>query len=123
MVSALVLSTTESELSYVAGLDYGQNTQRHLDELRMVVFEQQGQFREGQTWYPYEVVELGAHSLGQGHEREFAICTLLVIEAVRSGFDSATNLGEKLDARAADYDALPPVLREEILHAYTAAEC
>jgi hypothetical protein len=123
MVSAVVQSATESELSYIAGLDYGQDTQRHLEALKVVLFEQHGQFRGGQTWYPYEVVELGAHFLEEGHEREFAICTLLVIEAVRSGFDSGTDLGEKLGARAAEYDALPVALREEIFSAYSAAEC
>jgi hypothetical protein len=123
MISAVVQSATESELSYIASLDYGQDAQRHLEALKAVLFEQHGLFRDGQAWYPYEVVELGSHSLAKGHEREFAICTLLVIEAVRTGFDSGTDLVEKLGERAADYDALPIALREDILSAYSAAEC
>jgi hypothetical protein len=94
-----------------------------LAALRKVVFEQDGQFQEDQRWLPYEVVKLCAHSLVAGHEREFAICTLLVVAAVRSGFDSATSLATKFGEQSASYDALPPLLREGILNAYEATEC
>ena len=123
MKSDLVTSATESELAYIASLNYGLQAPQHLAALRKVVFEQDGQFQEGQHWFPYEVVELGAHALTAGHEREFAICTLLVVAAVRSGFDSATSLPTKFVEQAESYDVLPPVLREEILNAYEAAEC
>lgn len=121
MVSPIVLSASEEELSFIAARDYGQDAPRHLAALKTVVLQRQGQFREGQRWYPYEVIELGSNSLVAGHEREFAICTLLVIEAVLTGFDSATDLGEKFANRAQDYEALPAQLREEILSAYVAA--
>jgi hypothetical protein len=123
MKSDLVTSVTESELAYIASLNYGLEAQQHLAALRKVVFEQDGQFQEGQRWLPYEVVELGAHALATGHEREFAICTLLVVAAVRSGFDSATSLSTKFGEQAESYDALPPVLRKEILNVYESAEC
>lgn len=122
MKSGLITSVTESELAYVASLNYGLEAQKHLAALRTVIFEQEGQFQESQRWLPYEVVELGAHALAPGHEREFAICTLLVVAAVRSGFDSATSLSAKFGTQAASYDALPSVLREEVLNAYEAAE-
>ena len=123
MLSSLVKSITESELAYIAALDYGQESQQHLDGLRTVIFDQSGTPRDGQIWHPYEVIELGAHALSPGHEREFAICTLLVIQAVMSGFDSATDLSAKLSERSQDYDKLPVALRDEVLNAYQVAGC
>jgi hypothetical protein len=123
MMSSFVASATEGELAYIASLNNGLEKQLHLDALRAVIHDQGGQFREGQLWHPYEVVELGAHALAPGHEREFAICTLLVIAAVNSGFDSATDLAEKFGEQSVSYDLLPLTLREEILNAYATTEC
>jgi hypothetical protein len=123
VLSPTVRSVTEQELAFIAGLDQGQHQDAHLEALRKVIFEQNGSLVRDQYWFPYEVIELGAHSLTPGHEREFAICTLLVIGSVRTGFDSATNLPSKFNDRAAQYDALPPSLREEVLAAYQAAGC
>ena len=80
MLSSIVTSITESEPTFIAGLDYGQKQDQHLDALRKVIFEQDGVSTRPQYWFPYEVIELGAHSLESGHEREFAICTLLVVD-------------------------------------------
>jgi hypothetical protein len=120
MTSALVQSITENELAYISAADYGQDARKHLDALHEVIFRQGGKLQGDQHWFPYEVVELVAHAGKAGHEREFAICTLLVIEAVVSGFDTMTDLAEKFDERARDYDALPEQLRNEILSAYRA---
>jgi hypothetical protein len=122
VLSATVRSATDDELSFIAGLDYGEGRAQHLAALLTVVREQAGIFRPDQYWHPYEVVELGAHSLTPGHEREFAICTLLVIQAVVSGYDTSTVLADKFCERAADYESLPADLREEILGAYLEAE-
>lgn len=122
MVSAVLLPLTDHELEYIAQRDYGQDVPRHLEALKTVIFEQQGVLREGQQWFPYEAVELGSNSLETGHEREFAFCTVLVVASVRNGFDTRTDLAEKLSDRSADYDRLPPMLREEILNAYAASE-
>jgi len=121
MLSPLIKSVSESELSYIAELDYRQDSHRHLESLRAVILGQDGSLREGQSWYPYEVIELGANALKPGHEREFVICTLLVIQAVIDGFDSSTDLTTKFSDRAQDYDLLPPMLREEVLRAYQIA--
>lgn len=121
MLSPTVKSATPPELSYIAGLNYGLEQPQHLDALRRVIFEQNGALTKEQFWFPYEVIELGAHALAAGHEREFAICTLLVIEAVRSGYDTSTDLSAKFNDRAQQYDTLPPLLRDEILSAYEAA--
>jgi hypothetical protein len=118
MLSATISSVTDSELAFIAGRDYGVESEKHFSALRRVIFEQSGIPLSGQEWFPYEVVELGAHHLETGHEREFAICTLLVIGAVEDGFDTSTDLSQKFHDRAADYDALPVWLRDEILAAY-----
>ena len=123
MLSPLIRSISESELSYIAALDYGQESQRHLDSLRAMIFGQDGSLHQGQFCYPYEVIELGTHVLSSGHEREFTICTLLVIQAVVEGVDSSTDLSAKFADRAQDYDTLPTTLRDEILRAYQVAGC
>jgi hypothetical protein len=78
--------------------------------------------RSDQYWHPYEVIEFGANALAPRHPREFAICTLLVLHAVATGYDTATDLAFKFETHAADYDALPTDLRDEILRAYAAAQ-
>jgi hypothetical protein len=123
MLALTVKSASEQELSYIAGLNYGLEQSQHLDALRKVIFEQGGALTKEQYWFPYEVIELGAHALAAGHEREFAICTLLVIEAVRSGYDTSTDLSAKFSDRSQQYDMLPGSLRDEILIAYQAAGC
>ena len=122
-MNSVIASITESELEYVAALDYGQNAREHLDALRAVIFSQGGDLGQDQIWYPYEVIELGAHALSPGHEREFAICTLLVIQAVVCGFDVSTDLSAKHSDRRKDYDVLPSALRDELANAYLVAGC
>lgn len=117
----LVQTITANELSFIAGLDYSQDRERHEEALRLVIAHQGGQFNDGQHWFPYEVVELGAHHLQVGHEREFAICTLLVIRAVTAGFDKATDLAEKKVAMESQYRMLPAALRELIDAEYAIA--
>lgn len=122
MISPVVQTLSVNELAFIAALDYGTGVERHFAALRSVCFDQAGIITEDQQWYPYEVIELGAHWLQDGHEREFAICTLLVLANVAAGVDRSTNVQAKLSDRAADYDRLPADLREEILNAYQAAE-
>lgn len=113
-----IQSATEGELAFIANLDYGADFDKHLLELQRVVQVHDGLFHEGQSWHPYEVVELGAHSLTNGHEREFVLCTLLVIRAVESGFDTWTSLDVKFDSCAATYDMLSVELRELVIDSY-----
>lgn len=117
----LVQTISEGELSFIAGLDYGQDQARHETALQLVIGQQGGNFNEGQCWFPYEVVELGAHHLQTGHEREFAICTILVIRSVSAGFDKATDLAEKKMAMESQYRVLPVALQEAIDAEYAAA--
>ncbi len=112
------IAPSDEELAFIGGLDHGQDAEKHLAALRRVLSEKGGIVGDGQHWYPYEVIELGAHWLQSGHEREFALCTLLVIENVAAGTDTSTDLAAKLAERAADYDRLPAPLRDLILSAY-----
>lgn len=116
-------SLTEDELKFIADRDYGVDSDLHLEALRKVVGEQAGAFTEQQSWYPYEVIELGAHALVPGHEREFVACTLLVLRAVATGYDRSTQLDWKFSDHTQDYDALPPALKQAVLDAYVQAEC
>ena len=81
----LVLSATPDELAFIANLDYGQDSERHFATLQDLVIERRGQFKDNETWFPLEVIELGANAITQGHEREFVICCLLVLAAIDSG--------------------------------------
>ncbi len=117
---ALLQSLTPDELCFIAQRDYGEDAERHLQALASVR-ARGGRFEQGEEWYPYEVVELGAHSLVPGHAREFAMCTLLVIAAVADGFDLSTALADTFQDRADDYAKLPPQLHQAILTAYAAA--
>ena len=122
IASTLPWSLTEAEIEFIAGADNGQEAGRHRDALHDVLDAQGGSFEDGQHWHPYEVVELVTHALRAGHEREFAACTLLVVNAVIGGFDSGTLLADKFRDRAGDYDALPAPLRDDVLAAYALAE-
>ncbi|MET1254073.1 hypothetical protein [Aliikangiella maris] len=74
-----------------------------------------------QSWYPAEVYELGSNWLQKNHEREFTICTLLVIYNSINGSDRYTDLDTKFDNHAWEYEKLPNPLKNAILNAYTAA--
>lgn len=119
----LVKTISAEEVGFIAGLDYGQDRESHEAALRSVIWENADRFTEGQQWFPYEVVELGASHLQAGHEREFAICTLLVIRAVATGFDKATDLAEKRASKVWEYGQLPAQLADAIDVEYVAAGC
>ena len=117
-LTAFLQSLSDEELRFIADLDYGVDSDLHLDGLRKLIKQQDCVPAEGQEWFPYEVIELGAHKLTPGHEREFAACTLIVVQAVTSGYDTSTNLDWKFDEQAQSYDLLPQELREAVLQAY-----
>ncbi|KAF1709910.1 hypothetical protein CSC70_09465 [Pseudoxanthomonas kalamensis DSM 18571] len=118
MLDELLQSLTPSELMFIAECDYGVDADIHFEELKKLVAGPSHHLTEGLYWHPYEVIELCANSLKPGHEREFVTCTLLVLRAVASGYDTSTNLDLKLAERAQDYDVLPAPYREAILDAY-----
>jgi hypothetical protein len=121
MLDDLLKSLTDSELKFIAERDYGVDADIHLEQLKVLITAQHGYLTDGQHWHPYEVIELCAHTLTPGHEKEFTACTLLVLRAVASGFDRSTDLDWKFEDRAQDYDALPTPYRDAILDAYLQA--
>lgn len=117
----LVSSITEQELRFISELDYGNDADKHYDALVSLLSIRSCRFEPDDVWFPYEVIELGSHGLQPGHEREFAICTLLVIHGVASGFDKSTTLDEKLSQRAKDYEELPGELRDIVHQGFSGA--
>jgi hypothetical protein len=115
----IISSASETELRFISNLDYGQDNEKHFSALQSLLRDPECRFVPGEYWFPYEVIELGSHTLQPGHEREFAICTLLVLHAVRTGFDNSTDLSEKWADCEADYARLSPELSASILDAYT----
>ena len=122
LITPLLKTITEEELAFIAGLDYGMGVDKHLAALREVIFEQGGEVTQDQYWYPHEVIALGAHHLQPGHEREFFFCTMLVLQAVQSGYDDTVEWSDKFQDRANEYQQLPTELRDEILAAYLQLE-
>lgn len=115
-----VLTATQAELRFIAGLDYGQDAERHFAALNALIFARAGAWRVEDQWFPYEVIELASHWLQPGHEREFVIATLLVVAAIRSGFDGKISLEEKLEARFDDYACLPEELSKLVFAEFEA---
>jgi len=107
-----IQTITDSELDFISGLDYKQETEKHKAALKEVIFNQSCTVIEGQEWFPFEVIELGAHWLQKGHEKEFTICTLLVL------LNGCEDIDHKFECRAADYDLLPMKYRDSILNMY-----
>ena len=94
---------------------------KHLEALKGVIFENQCRFLEDldQMWYPYEVVELGAYALESGHEREFVMCTLLVLYAVIAGYDTSKDVVCLFEDKCSVYDSLPTKYSNMITCAYS----
>jgi hypothetical protein len=120
LITTLLKTITDDEMAFIAGLDYDQDADRHRAALQKLIFEQDGDMTRDQYWHPHEVIALGSHHLQSGHEREFFFCTMLLLQAVRSGYDDTFDLLDKFQDRANEYQQLPAGLRDEILQAYLA---
>lgn len=116
-----IQSVTENELRFISNLDYGCDAGLHYEALKLVIFEQNCLSKHEQIWYPDEVIELGANWLQPGHEREFTICTLLVIHNVLVGGDDRHDLAYKFENHATDYDQLPEEQRALVLSSFEQA--
>ncbi|MEZ4382584.1 MAG: hypothetical protein R3A79_14700 [Nannocystaceae bacterium] len=89
---SFIQSVTEDEINFIAGRDYEMDVKRHTKALRKLIFEQNGIVSEEQHWYPYEVVELCRWHCEDGHEREFAICTVIVCLSIQEGADTTNDI-------------------------------
>lgn len=115
---ALIGTASHAELDWIAALGQADEQARHRAALQHVVGAQRGLLQDDQLWYPYEVIERGAARCETGHEREFVMCTLLVLLAVHAGQRVGVDLALQFDDLAATYETLPPVLRDTVLDAY-----
>jgi hypothetical protein len=120
---SLLTTASKSELFFIAGLDYGQKQDQHFAALQDLIFQRNGHFQAGDNWFPYEVIELGANGVQVGHEREFVICSLLVIHAVKSGFDTWTDLTEKFSNSNFSNENLSVEFVDLLLDQYATAAC
>ncbi|MCP4325329.1 MAG: hypothetical protein GY787_26485 [Alteromonadales bacterium] len=109
-----IQSISENELEFIAGLDYGQESERHYAALKEVIFNQSCKVTDKQCWFPLEVIELGSYSLQQGHEKEFTICTLLVL------LNNPEDVNYNFENGASNYDLLPNKFKKLILDTYVA---
>lgn len=117
---ALVATASPAELDWIAALGPADEQPRHRAALQQLVGAQGGRLRDDQLWYPYEVIERGARHYEPGHEREFVLCTLLVMLAAQAGQRLGMDLALPFDDLSATYERLPPVLRDTVLDAYQA---
>jgi hypothetical protein len=108
-------SITEEELSYISQADRGEDIELHKAALRKLIFEQECIVNKDQYWHPYECVELNRWICEQGHEREFAICNIIIALSTISGADITNDPDYMLDIIADEYDELPTNMRELVL--------
>ena len=93
----LLNSLTESERDYIAGLDYGNDAERHRKELDIVIRRGGAIDMAKQYWFPYEVIELCKNHLDDGHEREYAACIGIVFKNMLDGTDLSNDIDQVLD--------------------------
>jgi hypothetical protein len=119
----IIQTITDKELRFISSADYGQDASEHCDALKTVIFHQKGIISNEQYWFPYEVIELCSNSLKENHEREFVMCTLLIILNVSAGTDKTNDLEYKFNSFSSEYDKLSKPLSELIIKEYADASC
>jgi hypothetical protein len=117
-----VKGITSDELKFISMADYGQDSERHLEALKKLIFEQNCIVDHEQSWFPYEVVELTRWSCKEGHEREFAICNIIIALSIIAGADGSNEPTYMLDTIAPEYDKLPDLLRELVVNLLVEAD-
>ena len=111
-----VQSIKDEELEFISLADHGQDTKKHKAALRILIFEQNCIINAEQHWYPYEVVELTRWSCKEGHEREFAICNIIISLSIKNGMDRSNDPNEMLNQLATEYDKLPEDIKMIVLN-------
>lgn len=110
----LIRSISESELEFISKADYGQEHLRHKESLKKLIFEQNGVANADQYWFPYEVIELSRWSCEKGHEREFAICNVIIALSILGGADSSNSVEYMFGQLSNEYESLPIELKEVV---------
>jgi hypothetical protein len=115
-------SITEEEMEFISKADYGNESRRHKEALRELIFSQDCLVNSEQSWYPYEVVELTRWECKEGHEREFAICNIIIALSIIAGKDSSNDPEYMMETISSEYDKLPNDLRDIVLSLLIEAE-
>jgi hypothetical protein len=110
----LIRSITESELEFISKADYGQESLRHKESLKKLIFEQNGIVNADQYWFPYEVVELSRWSCKEGHEREFAISNVIIALSILGDADGSNSVEYMFERLSNEYESLSSELKEVV---------
>ena len=120
-ILSFIESISEAELNYIAAADYCRDIDQHKNALKELIFLQNGIMQKGQYWYPYEVIELNRWSCEEGHEREFAICHLIIALSIMAGTDISNSASHMLEKLENEYQKLPKELCELVVNAMSEA--
>ena len=101
-----IKTITGHEIRFIAGKDYGADCDKHENELKKLIFEQNGVLNGKQFWYPYEVVELCRWSCEKGHEKEFVVCNVIICLSIIAGTDVTNDPAYMKEALQKEYDKL-----------------
>ena len=103
----LLNSLSGVERGYIANRDYGNDAEKHREQLDIVIQREGAVDMAAQYWFPYEVIELCKNHLEEGHEREFASCLGIVFKNMLEGNDKANDIDFILDCITPQIPKLP----------------
>jgi hypothetical protein len=106
----LLNSLSGDERSYIANRDYGNDEEKHRDQLDIVIQRGGAVDMATQYWFPYEVIELCKNDLEEGHEREFTSCVGIILKNMLDDNDKANDIDFVLDCITPQIPKLPPEL-------------
>ena len=118
----IVKGITEGELEYISNADYGLDAKKHKEALKTLIHVQNCVIQDSQYWFPYEVVELTRWFCKEGHEREFAMCNIIIALSIIAGADGDNDPRYMLEEIAPEYEKLPASLKEPVLNILRQAE-
>ena len=115
-------SISEAEIEFISQADYDQETEKHKEALRKLIFEQDCVITSEQSWHPYEVVELTKNQCKNGHEREFAICNVIIGISIIAGTDITNDSQDMLESISSEYDKLDKNTKELVINLLVEAD-
>ena len=110
-IEQLLNSLDEEERDYIANRDYGNDAEKHREQLDAVIQRGGAIDMATQYWFPYEVIELCKNQLEDGHEREFAACAGIVFKSMLEGIDKSSDIDWILDCITPQIPRLPTELQ------------
>src|SRR5436189_3725954 len=102
----LLTSLSDAERDYIAITDYGNDAEKHREQLNVVIDRGGAVDMKKQYWFPYEVIQLRKNHLEAGHEREFAACAGIVLKNIVDGSDRFDDAATILDCIGSYTEAL-----------------